>query len=287
MNSGLQYAFDFRADWKRHRVVIAVTAAATALFVIDLLLQLFVPSFQLKSVFWLMRSDLLERAAIFQPVTYSLFHADFFHLFFNMLIIWTMGRELEEKMGRRGFAVFLGLTVICGGMLHAAFTPLPVIGASAAVFGVLFCYAVYWPNRQVLVFFVFPVRIKYLVLILGAAEFLFSLQSLATIGAGRVSHWAHLGGLLAAAGWIAAGKKLELRHRLLRWQERRKLEKHRRRVENRIKEKERVDALLDKISAGGMESLSRKERRFLDTASKKYYDDDRYPGSGSTPGSSQ
>lgn len=265
-------------NWKSERIVILTVITAFAMFLLDILLGAVFPKIQLKTVFWLMRSDLLGSYAFFQLFTYMFFHAGFFHLFFNMLIIWMMGRELEHKLGNKTLLFFVVITALCGGVLHTVFSPLPVIGASAVVFGMMLLYAFFWPNRQIYVFFVFPVKVKYLVAVLALVEFVFSIQSLSRIGSGRVSHWAHLGGVLAAGLWLLWYKRLEIRFFLKKKAERRELDKHRLRVENRIKEKQQVDLLLDKISAEGMESLTGKEKRFLDRASKQFYDDKKDPG---------
>jgi membrane associated rhomboid family serine protease len=93
---------------------------------------------------------------------------------------------------------------------------IPTIGASGAVYGILLAYALYFPNRPILLYFVFPVPAKYFVMIMGAIAFM-----AASDGAGSgVSHVAHLGGL--AAGYIyLKGWRInllsELKYRYLKW----------------------------------------------------------------------
>jgi membrane associated rhomboid family serine protease len=74
------------------------------------------------------------------------------------------------------------------------------VGASGAIYGLLLAYALYFPDRPILMSFLFPVPAKYFVMIVGAIAFL----SAAGSGGGGVAHVAHLGGLLWA-GCAAGG----------------------------------------------------------------------------------
>jgi membrane associated rhomboid family serine protease len=123
----------------------------------------------------------------------------FFHLLLNMLALWMFGGELEERWGTRRF---LGLYFLFGagaalfGVFYL-FDPglrlVPVIGASGAVFGLLTAYAVYHPNRIVLLFFVLPVRAWMIAAGFAALSLLFALS----LGDG-VAHLVHLGGIVTA-----------------------------------------------------------------------------------------
>ena len=164
--------------------------------------------------------------AVWQLVTYMFVHAGVSHIFFNMLTLYFVGVELEQIWGTRYFTKFYfasgigaGLTQVILGILPFPFaaqfyTP-ATVGASGAIFGLLLAYAIYFPRRMFLVFFVFPVQARYFVMILGGLALLFSMG-----GGSGVAHTAHLGGL--ASGYLyLKGKRLniisEIQYRYLKW----------------------------------------------------------------------
>ena len=106
------------------------------------------------------------------------------------------GSELEFLWGTRRFLQYYFLCGIGGAVLtlltSAHSTPYPTIGASAAVFGILLAYGLTFPNRPVLIYFLFPIPAKYFVMIYGLMELYSSLSG----GSPGVAHWAHVGGLV-------------------------------------------------------------------------------------------
>src|ERR1051325_654735 len=101
-------------------------------------------------------------------------HAGMFHILFNMLTLWMFGVELERTWGSRYFAKFYGVCGVAAGVsqILVSFLPFSVfeqiyyvqtVGASGAIFGLLLAYALYFPSRQILMFFVFPVPVRYAV----------------------------------------------------------------------------------------------------------------------------
>jgi membrane associated rhomboid family serine protease len=183
----------------------------------------------LVDVFGLRPAALFGRLAVWQPVTYMFVHAGAGHVLFNMLMLWMFGVELERIWGTVYFTKFYlvsglgaGFTQVLLGILPFEFANqfyLPVtVGASGAIYGLLLAYALYFPHRPILMFFVFPVQAKYFVMILGGLALLFSLQ-----GASGVAHTAHLGGLVAGYLYLKGMKGTrvhplaELRYRWLRW----------------------------------------------------------------------
>ena len=170
----------------------------------------------------------LEHGWIWQPATYMFLHAPQpVHILFNMLGVWMFGVELERMWGTRFFARYYAITGIGAGLtaigasllpmaaLHATYA-LPTIGASGALYGLLMAYAMYFPDRPILMFLLFPIPAKYFVMILGALAFLLAPGS-------QVSNSAHLGGLLfgyvylktrhGGGGSITA----EIKYRYLKW----------------------------------------------------------------------
>jgi membrane associated rhomboid family serine protease len=127
-------------------------------------------------------------------VTYAFLHADFWHIFGNMLVLWVFGPNVEDRLGKIGFLVFYVLAAAISGGAYIAFSPYPVIGASGAVAAVTGAYAVLFPRTTIkcLVFIVFigVFNIPALWFIAIAVA-----RDLLGIGSGgRVAYQAHLAG---------------------------------------------------------------------------------------------
>ena len=132
-----------------------------------------------------------------QVVSYSFLHGNFNHLFFNMLGLWMFGSELEHLWGQRRFLVFYFASVIAAALTQLLVNFLlgtggPTIGASGGLFGLLLAFAVLFPNRTILLFFVIPMKAKWLALLYGVLELY---QGVYVMSSG-VAHFAHLGGML-------------------------------------------------------------------------------------------
>jgi len=205
----------------------------------------------------------IRRGFFWQPLTYLFLHGGICHLLINLLVLWFFGREVELFLGARRF---LGLYFgggVAGALLWLAFnfdSWHPVVGASAAVLACVIAFATMFPDREVtlLVFFVLPVRLKakYLALIAIAMDVAPLLEGTA----GRVAHLAHLGG--AAVGWLfvkALGYGRPLRIRWPQWAKRSPLSS-----EEFLRNE--VDPILDKISREGIQSLTPRERKILESA---------------------
>jgi membrane associated rhomboid family serine protease len=165
---------------------------------------------------------------LWQPFTYCFLHAGPIHLLFNLLVIWSMGSELEIRWGSRAFLLYFFASALGGAILYGLFAWLgiaalgsnyPVIGSSAAVYGLLMAYGLLFGDRILYFFLLFPMPAKYFVLILGGMELISSLF----YSNSGIAHMAHLGGmitgffvLLAMAAWNRrskneGGKKRKLR----------------------------------------------------------------------------
>lgn len=137
---------------------------------------------------------------LWQVVTYMFLHGSFTHIFFNMLALWMFGGDLERLWGTRRFLIFYFFTGISAGILNILFAPssqITIIGASGAVYAILFAYAYYFPERRIYVYFLFPVPVRIFVFFYGGAALLFSLTS---SSGGGIAHIVHLGGLIFA--WV-------------------------------------------------------------------------------------
>jgi membrane associated rhomboid family serine protease len=139
---------------------------------------------------------------LWQLVTYLFLHASISHLVFNMLALWMFGLPLEQTWGTRRFLKYYFLCGIGAGLCDVAFHAAVgnwltnTIGASGAIFGLLMAFGVLFPDQQVLMGFLFPIKAKYMVMIYGAIELYMALTS----GDDGISSIAHLGGM--AFGYV-------------------------------------------------------------------------------------
>jgi membrane associated rhomboid family serine protease len=170
--------------------------------------------------------DVMTRGWIWQIATYMFLHAGPMHILFNMLGVWMFGVELERLWGTRFFTRFYAITGLGAGATVIAASYLPIdalqqtysavtIGASGALYGLLMAFAIYYPDRPILMFLLFPIPAKYFVMILGGLAFV--------ISGGGVSNSAHLGGLLFAYLYLRGrgtggfSFTSEIKYRYLKW----------------------------------------------------------------------
>ena len=163
--------------------------------------------------------EVIGRLRIWQLGTYMFLHGGLFHILFNMLALWMFGTELERVWGTRYFLKFYFVTGIGAAILTVLFSLLPfafaqqlqysiVIGASGAIFGLLLAYALYYPDRPIYMYLVFP-------LIMGAIALYSSMGE-----AGGVANATHLGGLLVGYVFLKSARinpVSELKYRYLKW----------------------------------------------------------------------
>jgi membrane associated rhomboid family serine protease len=212
-------------------------------------------------------------------VTYMFLHGGLGHVFFNMLSLFFFGPRLESRLGGGGFLGLYFTSGIMGALLSLVLAPhAAVIGASGAVFGVMFGYAWFWPRDRILIWGIIPIEARFLVLLMTAI----SLYSGFTPGAGgNIAHFAHLGGFVGGFLFLKVmerrspaarfrnkarpiGPRLEtLSSAMERWKTIRRDHLH---EVNR----EELDRILDKISSSGIASLTPGEREFLDRFSTRH-----------------
>jgi membrane associated rhomboid family serine protease len=163
---------------------------------------------------------------VWQLATYMFLHGGVFHIVFNMLALWMFGTELERRWGTPFFLKFYAVTGVGAGVLTVLFSLLPfaaaqqlyqanIIGASGAIFGLLLAYALYFPERQIYMYLVFPIPARVFVAIIGAIAFLSSLGD-----SGGVASATHLGGLAVAYVYLKSGRMhpiAEIKYRYLKW----------------------------------------------------------------------
>ena len=156
---------------------------------------------------WTSQNPEAQRALAFVPVlalqqpwtivTYMFVHAGFSHILFNMLSLFFFGPQVEQRLGGRRFLLLYFIGGFSGALASAIITPrVGLVGASAATFAVFYGFARFWPRAQVLIWGVFPVEARVMIVIMTAI----SLLGGAGIMAGNIAHFAHLGGFLG--GWL-------------------------------------------------------------------------------------
>jgi len=140
---------------------------------------------------------------VWQVFTYMFVHFATMHVLFNMLGLWFFGMPIEQAWGMRRFLKFYllcgtvaGVCVLIANIIFGEWGVF-TIGASGAIFGVLVAFGILFPDTIILMFFLFPMRAKYAVMIYVAVELL------ATLGPNTgVSTVAHLGGAAFAYLYI-------------------------------------------------------------------------------------
>ena len=234
-------------------------------------------------------------------VTYMFVHVDFWHFVFNMLMLWMFGCDVADMMGAKHF---MGMYFFCGifaavfslAMYLLGLTGAPIIGASGALMGIFVAYYKFFPNRTLLMFFFFPMRIKY------AMWFMVGIDVLMAHSSDGIAHFAHLGGVVGGflymyfyervlqnGGGAGVGEFFE---RIRRNAQRPKFRVHEggrhedsgagtnERASSRsdeplegevfyVDEQKRMDEILKKVNSEGINSLTDSERQFLLKAGEK------------------
>jgi len=277
---------------ERRPVTVMLIISLVVVYVIQLCLPLFFKGFSVIDFFGL-SLDGVKQWRVWQLLTFQFLHEAPmpFHLLFNCLGLYFLGRAVEDVLGRAGFLRLYFLCGFFGGAVHLAATWLlrlpdgPVVGASAGVMGLLAAYATLFPMREVTIFvFIFPVtlRAKYL---FWAALLLSGYGTVVPFW--NVAHAAHLGGILMGMAYIRWGvqaqssfnwRPFQTRHRkrelvkaasvkVTKWSSPKNKSSEELPPEEFISRE--VDPILDKISAHGIQSLTPRERQILEAARAK------------------
>lgn len=213
-------------------------------------------------------------------VTYMFLHGGFFHFLFNMLWLWWMGQAVEQTVGPRTFTVVYFGAGILGALLDAAlalvFGTALVIGASGAVTGILVAFAMLFPTAPIMLFLFPPIQARYFVAGWVAIDILF-------IGSGDgVARLVHLGGALGGYLLVKSyqnGNDLSMVIRYFEYlfgsvKPKKKVRNKKMNIVSDVEiveevEQTELDAILEKISRHGYDSLSKEEKRKLFELSKK------------------
>lgn len=292
---------ELKRFYREGNTLIRLIYINVAVFIGLNLLKLFFFLFQMEGVpliQWLAASSDLK-TLITRPwtiVTYMFLHENFFHLLFNMIVLFFGGYIFMEFLGERrllstyvlGGLAGLGLYVLSYNIfpVFQGSIGVPILGASAAIMAVLIAAATYRPDHGVYLFIFGPVKLKWIAIF-------YILLDLISIRSGNPGgHISHLGG--AALGYFSIvrmrnGKDLvmpffrfmssipEVFSGSDKSRKKMKVEYTRQNARKmtdeeyhaaRAKEEEEIDAILDKISKSGYESLTKKEKEKLFRASR-------------------
>lgn len=152
------------------------------------------PMFQLFAL-WPLSSGFLP----WQVVTYGFLHGGLTHLLLNMFALYMFGGEIERVVGQRRYLTFYIVCVLSAAIAQLVVTavlaapPYPTVGASGGVFGLLLAFAMYFPNRRVLLIIPpIPMPAWLFVTLFGILELYFGVTGTQA----GVAHFAHLGGMV-------------------------------------------------------------------------------------------
>ncbi|NOZ40338.1 MAG: rhomboid family intramembrane serine protease [Planctomycetes bacterium] len=219
---------------------------------------------------------------IFELLTYGFLHApnDLKHILWNMVGLWFFGRTVESHYGRREYLLFYLVAIVFAGAVwlvaeylsHQGQLPVSMLGASGGLTAVLILFALNFPNVELLVFGILPVRAWMIAVFCIGTDVLGAIQRTS-----NVAFTAHLGGALFAYLYFKQGWKLgnmtPTGWSLPSPKRRPKLRVHdpgENKPEAESETDKIVDEILKKIQAQGQDSLTRRERRILEKASKEY-----------------
>jgi membrane associated rhomboid family serine protease len=279
----------FRGAWPLAIILMVVNVAVFALQQIAAVYLGFTP--RECGYYFALSTEGLARGYLWQLLTFQFLHSGLWHLALNLIGIYFFGRFVEDRLGKSGFLKVYFLSGFLGGIFQVALAwifplhfPGSVVGASAGVFGLLAAFALLEPGGIILLFFVLPVRAKYLLWV-AAGLALFYVVVPARDG---VAHAAHLGGILGGVLYLRWRTLLEalqpargFSRSRLRPRELMRVPAEKRPAWLRGKSdggdqlsttdfiSREVDPILDKISAHGIHSLTEREREILERARTK------------------
>lgn len=205
-------------------------------------------------------------AQVWRFVTYQFLHDlnNFFHVIFNMMVLYFFGPPMEQLWGSKRFLKFYLCAGAAGGIVYTllvvfgVLTAFPMVGASGALYGILGAVAVLFPQMQVLLFGIIPMSMRTLA-ILSVIMSLFNFAS----GANAGGEAAHLTGMAIGVLYVFYQP----------WLTSLRMKKHKNNWSQKI-EKERsfeseVDRILEKVHQQGLSNLTQKEKDHLQEATRR------------------
>lgn len=231
----------------------------------------------------------LMQLQVWRLFTYMFLHSrvGIDHILWNMFIFVMLGATLERQLGARQFLwLYFGSGVV-GGVCEVAFNlamhfehgsfmtrvgpiaflDISSVGASAGVAGVLVAFAVINPRATFLLFFILPIQARWLAIIYVVIETRHIVLGLRTGWGDGVAHAAHFGGMALGFVWMKWGTRI-----VAALGQRARRTPHAFVERDRADEQAEVDRILDKIRLSGLESLTTREKLFLQEMGNKYRD---------------
>jgi membrane associated rhomboid family serine protease len=237
------------------------------------------PQLKIPMEIWQWPETLTHPWLWWQLLTYGFAHAQApMHVAANMYGLWLLGRDIEAAYGRREFLRLYLMALFLGGLTWAGIGALQGLkgslcyGASGAVTAIVILYALHFPHRKLLLFFVLPVPVWLCGVLLVAGDVLGAFGGQES----QIAYSVHLGGAAFACLYYFLhwnlGRLTDLFPGKLNWRPRSKLRVHHPENDNEVNEDlaSEVDRILEKIHQQGEASLTRKERRALEEASREY-----------------
>ena len=204
---------------------------------------------------WALSGNALAAGRWWTVVTHLFLHANLLHLCVNVISLWFVGPEVEYMLGRARFLLLYVLSGIAGGLLQTFFSPpaSELIGASGSVCGILLSFTTAYPEMplRALLFFILPVSMK--AKTLGRGLIVVSIVCALLRILPQVGHLAHLGGALMGAlltrWWLPSAPP-------------------RRAAATQTEREAQTEELLARVVEEGIDSLSREEKRQLESLSR-------------------
>jgi membrane associated rhomboid family serine protease len=142
----------------------------------------------------------LQAGALWSIASYMFVHGGLAHLALNMWTLWLFGPRVERAWGSSTFTWFYLWCGLGGWAFHFMFQREGgvLIGASAAILGVAVAYASRWPDDEVLFFGIVPMKVRWLVVFMAVVNIVMAVLNQGSIGG--TAYAAHIGGMVA--GWL-------------------------------------------------------------------------------------
>src|SRR3989337_1206844 len=194
---------------------------------------------------------LVKEGYVWQLFTYMFLHGGLFHILFNMFALYIFGGDIERAWGTKEFIKYYFIAGVGAGIasfLLSFNSSVVTIGASGAIFGLLVAFALMFPERIIYLYFLFPIKAKYLALLLGGMV----VGYLYLKADWRIkSFFRYLGDIGHNFKVKASEKKRKKTERLM----------------------SKVDQILDKINQVGYQNLTKEEKKLLEEASHRLSDE--------------
>ncbi len=211
----------------------------------------------------------IESGYIWQLFTYMFLHGGFFHLFLNMYALLIFGMPVEQAWGSRRFLFYYFFTGIGAGavifiinLIVGGAYSISTIGASGAVFGLLLAFGMLFPEAEILLFFLIPIKARLLVILYGGLE-LYSL--IASGGQSPISHAGHLGGLIFGIVYFLIIRKrgITFKSKVIKAKLSREMDRRQQNETDRVNHEALLRSILRKVESGGGSTLTDDEFQYV------------------------